>query len=209
MRRMKDILQKNDHQEKISRRERKGKKGAKRSLAPLREIKKDKHMKKNMLEKTRLTLVILAIALSMSAVKAQEVLPAAGGHANGTGGNLSYTIGQLNYLYHTSEGGAVAEGIQMAYEITVVTSVEDAPEIELNVSAYPNPTTDYLTLEIGELNISDVSFYLFDMQGKVIHSEKITGNITRIYMRELLPAIYFVRIVHSNREVKIFKVIKN
>jgi hypothetical protein len=34
------------------------------------------------------------------------------------------------------------------YEISVVTGIDEAKGINLSVTAYPNPTTDYLTLEV-------------------------------------------------------------
>ncbi len=96
----------------------------------------------------------------------------------------------------------------MTIEISVVTAIEDAKVINLSVSAYPNPTTDYLTLEVNEFELSKLSFQLYDLQGKLLRSEKITGNQTNIVMSNLLPATYFVKIIQENRELKTFKIIK-
>ena len=147
--------------------------------------------------------------LSMSDIFAQEAMPAAGGKAAGTGGSVSYSVGQLVYWTYHGTGGTVAEGIQRPYEISVVTSVGETPGINLTVSAYPNPTTDYLTLQIDEFTISDISYYLFDMQGRLLLGERISDSHTSISMGNLVPAIYFVRVVQDNREVKTFKIVKS
>jgi hypothetical protein len=47
------------------------------------------------------------------------------------------------------------------------------------------------------------------MQGKLLQSEKITGNQTSIVMSNLVPATYFVRVIQNSKEVKVFKIIKN
>lgn len=78
--------------------------------------------------------------------------------------------------------------------------------------AYPNPTTIILPLEIdasATLTIQSMMYQLYDMQGKHLQSQKITGFQTSIAMGNLVPATYFVKIVQDNKEVKIFKIIKN
>ena len=154
-------------------------------------------------------MILMALFLPISSTWAQEAMPAAGGNATGSGGSVSYTIGQLVYHTHNGQGGLVAEGIQKPYEISVVTSVGETPGINLFVSAYPNPTTDYLTLQIDEFTIAELSYFLFDMQGKLLLSERISDSHTSISMGNLVPAIYFVRVVQDNREVKTFKIVKS
>ncbi|MDZ7741525.1 MAG: hypothetical protein U5Q03_07210 [Bacteroidota bacterium] len=61
----------------------------------------------------------------------------------------------------------MAEGVQQPYGISVVTAIEEANNINHTVTAYPNPTTDYLTPEINELANSSLSYQLYDMNGKL------------------------------------------
>jgi len=80
--------------------------------------------------------------------------------------------------------------------------------------ASPNPTTDYLTLEVKDFELSNIHFQLYDMNGKLLQSEKITGNQTSIVMSNLVPATYFLKVIvktqgiASQQEVKTFRVIK-
>lgn len=151
---------------------------------------------------------LLAFIFSLSTLSAQESVNATGGNASGSGGTASYSVGQVAYQTHTGTNGSVAEGVQQPYEISVVTGIEEAKGINLSVTAYPNPTSDYLTLNIDEFDISNVSYQLYDMQGKLLQSEKITDNQTSIFMSDLVPAIYFVKVIQGNKEVKTFKIIK-
>ncbi|TVQ12793.1 MAG: T9SS C-terminal target domain-containing protein [Bacteroidetes bacterium] len=156
---------------------------------------------------------LLAFIFSLSTLSAQESVNATGGNASGSGGTASYSVGQVAYQTHTGTNGSVAEGVQQPYEISVVTGIEEAKSINLSVTAYPNPTSDYLTLNIDEFDISNVSYQLYDMQGKLLQSEKITDNQTSIFMKDLAPAIYFVRVIVktqglASQEVKTFKIIK-
>jgi len=166
-------------------------------------------MKKYIIKNKRLKLTFaLLFGLGLTGLQAQESVNTSGGNASGSGGSVSYSIGQMVYQTHTGTNGSVAEGVQQAYEISVLTGIDGAKEIKLMVSAYPNPTTDYLTLSISEFDISNLSYLLFDINGKLIQNEKITDSQTSIFMGNLVPASYLVRVIQKNEEVKTFKILK-
>jgi len=150
---------------------------------------------------------LLLLGLGLTGLQAQESVNATGGNASGSGGIVAYSVGQVVYTTDTGTNGSVAQGVQQPYEISVVTGLEEAKGI--NLSAYPNPTTDYLTLEVKDFELSNLHFQLYDMNGKLLQSEKITGKQTRIVMSNLVPATYFVKVTEGNKEVKTFKIIKN
>ena len=159
-------------------------------------------------KKMKLSAVLL-LGLGLTGLHAQTTVPATGGNASGGGGSVSYSVGQVVYQTYTGTNGSVAEGVQQPYEISVVLAIEDATSINLSVSAYPNPTTDYLTLEVNDFELSNLHFQLYDLQGKLLQSEKIMGKQTSIVMNNLAPATYFVKVVQREKEVKTFKIIKN
>ena len=169
---------------------------------------------------------VLLLGLGLTGLQAQTNVNATGGNASGSGGSASYSVGQVVYTTHTGANGSVAQGVQQPYEISVVTGLEEAKDISLKVTAYPNPTPDYLTLEIDAsasisiqsisyqkdastlLSIQSMSYQLFDMQGKVLQNQKFTGYRTSIDMNNLIPATYFVTVIQENKAIKTFKVIK-
>ena len=152
---------------------------------------------------------VLLLGLGLTGLQAQESVNATGGDALGSGGSASYSVGQVVYTTNTGTNGSVAQGVQQPFEISVVTGIEEAKGINLSVSAYPNPTTDYLTLSISEFEISNLTYQLYDISGKLLQSEKITGNQTNIVMSNLVPANYFVKVIAGNQLIKEFKIIKN
>jgi hypothetical protein len=159
-------------------------------------------------------LVTLLMGFGLTGLQAQNAVPATGGNASGGGGSVSYSVGQVIYTTNTGTNGSVAQGTQQPFEISVVNGLEEAKGITLSLSAYPNPTKDYLTLSIdGETqtshDLSLMSYQLFDMNGKLLLNEKITGNQTSIVMSNLAPASYFVKVIKGDNEVKTFKIIKN
>ena len=151
---------------------------------------------------------VLLLGLGLTGPQAQISVNATGSNASGSGGSASYSVGQVVYTTHTGTSGSVAEGVQQPYEISVVTAIEEAKGINLSVTAYPNPTTDYLTLNISEFKLSGLSYQLYDMNGRLLQNEKITGSQTSIVMSNLVPATYFVKVIQGSKEVKTFKIIK-
>jgi len=154
-------------------------------------------------------LTFLVFVFSFSTVSAQESVNATGGDALGDGGSVSYSVGQVVYQTYTGANGSVSEGVQQPFEISVVTGLEEVKGIRLSVSAYPNPTADYLTLSIDEFEISNLSYQLYDINGKLLQNEKIISNQTSIVMSNLVNATYFVKVIQEKKEIKTFKIIKN
>lgn len=149
---------------------------------------------------------VLFLVLGLKGLQAQESVNATGGNASGSGGSASYSVGQVTNI---GTNNSMLQGVQQPYEILVVIGLEEVKGINLSVLAYPNPSTDYLTLEVKDFELSKLSFKLYNMQGKLLQNEKITSSRTRIIMNNLVPANYFVTVTQNNREVKTFKIIKN
>jgi hypothetical protein len=159
--------------------------------------------------KINLFLVFLAFLLSFSAnaQTVHQVLSASGGDATGSGGSVAYSVGQIVYTTHTGTTGSVAQGVEQAYEIYSVGIKETTLNISLSV--FPNPTSDFLTLKVEDYNDETLSYTLLDEQGKLILSEQITNQETQVAMSTLARGSYFINIVQANKKIQSFKIIKN
>ncbi len=138
---------------------------------------------------------------------AQTSINSSGGNGSGNGGTVSFTIGQVSYHTLKASNGSVAEGVQQPFEISVLSVPEEMNQILL-IQTYPNPTTDFLSLSISNMEITDLSFQLFDLQGKMVLNEKIHNALTSVNMGDLVPSTYILKVNQNNKELKIFKIIK-
>ncbi len=159
----------------------------------------------------KLIIIMLFLSvISLTGIKAQQIheaIPATGGNASGSGGSVSYSIGQLVYTLNSDTSGSVLQGVQQPYEISVNSSTEEAKEITLDYAVYPNPTADFLKLKTGN-NDKNLSCQLYDNSGKLLEIKKIEYTETLIDMSHYAPAVYFLKVLQDNHEVKIFKIIK-
>jgi hypothetical protein len=150
---------------------------------------------------------IIALIFSVG-LHAQQTVPATGGDATGTGGSSSYTLGQVVYTTNIGTNGSVAQGVQQPYEIS--TSVgNEVTEINLELVAYPNPTNNALTLNIGNYNNEKLTYQLYDIQGKLLVSKQVVNSSTTIGMKELPVSTYLLNVLDHNALIKTFRIVKN
>lgn len=140
-------------------------------------------------------------------IQAQTSLNAAGGDAAGSGGTVAYSLGQVVYTTHTDPSGSMAQGVQHAYEIFTVGQAEINPDISL--TAFPNPTTKGLTLQISRRYDQELSYQLIDMQGKLLKEGRARERETHLKMGNLPTGTYLVMVLNkSGQNLKTFKIIK-
>jgi len=156
----------------------------------------------------QLFLTATLLVIGFTTTQAQQETTATGGNASGSGGTVAYSVGQIVYTTNTGTNGSVAQGVQQPYEISIVLEIKEH-QISLVMQVYPNPTTDYLTLNVGNFELSTLNYQLFDITGKLIESKKISSTIETIRMDNLSSATYLLKVVNNNKEVKTFKIIKN
>lgn len=152
-------------------------------------------------------LLISILVISAFKVNAQETTTSSGGNATGTNGNISYTIGQTIYTTNTGTSGSVAQGVQQPFEIQAVLGIENF-NINLQMAVFPNPTTNWLQLDIKNYGFEKLNYQIFDINGKLVLENKISTETTTISMENLSTNIYLLKVLDNNKEVKTFKIIK-
>jgi hypothetical protein len=143
-----------------------------------------------------------------TALKAQETIASSGGHASGSTGTVDYTIGQIFYSAITGTNGSFEQGVQQPFEIWVVPGIESTLYSGFDCSVFPNPATADVILKVDDFHLENLSYQLYDVNGKLFVSEKVTDRETTIRMMDLKPASYFLRVIAGNNEVKTFKINK-
>lgn len=160
------------------------------------------------MNRKRIVSCILFLSLiGLNQIFAQENINSTGGKATGVNGTVTYTVGQTVFNTSSSASGTVLEGVQQPYEIFTITGIE-LIRINLHLKVFPNPTTNILNLIVENLD-KELSYQLFNIDGKMLKYEKIDYKETQIEMWGLEPASYFLRVIERDQIVKSFKIIKN
>jgi len=148
----------------------------------------------------------LFVILSINFGFSQESPTAVGGDFSGSGGNVAFSIGQVFYITTNSTTNSSAQGVQQTYQI----STNDIQEAIISnlCSVFPNPTADFLILQLG-LYENSLRFELSDENGKIICNELIKNSKTEINMISQPKATYFLRVLKGSKQIQTFKIIKN
>jgi opacity protein-like surface antigen len=173
------------------------------------------HREKNKLSRSlyrraRLAISLFVLVFGSAGVQAQTAVSASGGNGTGTGGSAAYTIGQPAYTNFGGESGSINLGVQQPNLILTVST--DDLEITLSASVFPNPASSSTSLKLEGKSASpiadDLTFNLYDINGKLVLQQAINAVITNIPMDHLTNGVYVLQVTRKNIEIKSFKVFK-
>lgn len=151
--------------------------------------------------------ILLLFLFLSGVVKAQESALTTGGVATGGGASVSYSIGETVYTTNSDNEGSVAQGVQQAYEVSLL----DVEEYQSNISlfVFPNPTSHNLLLKASDFLSEKLSYVLMDIEGRTLVRGETKEIVTTIETENLPSAMYFLNVLNNeNKIVKSFKVIK-
>lgn len=152
------------------------------------------------------TTLLVCILCATTSIYSQQTIPASGGEATGSG-SVSYSVGQLVSNMNTGSNGSVNQGVQQAIEFVVLSNPE-LTVLTLTAVTYPNPTTDYIVLALTNSTLIDLSYTMFDVQGRIVTKGKVQQETTQITMKNLVSGVYILKVNQKNSELKTFKIIK-
>lgn len=158
------------------------------------------------MKKLRLTIITLCLLMGYWSLSAQKAINSAGGELQGSAGSGSFSVGQFAYKVYSGSNGSITHGVQNPWEISVVAGFENE-NIRLDFFAFPNPTTDRLTLSISEFKQS-LTGDLFDLNGTRLKSFNLDKQANGLDLRDLKSSVYFLKISHKGAQLKTFKIIK-
>ncbi len=141
-------------------------------------------------------------------VLAQETILVTSQTATGTGGESTYSVGQVAFSTVESAAGTVTQGVQQPYEILFMTGLEESPDILLSCEVFPNPATAEVRLKIEREELSSLRFQLRNNHGSLISEQAIAEKTTLIPLNELSAGTYLLTLFDGNTNLKTWKVIK-
>ena len=138
-------------------------------------------------------------------VFSQRNTVATGGDASGSGGSVSYSVGQIDYSNYSGTNGSSNEGVQQPFEFFNPEAALD--ELDWNAELYPNPTNDQVILQLSGIP-ENGEYKLFDSKGSIVLDGSITDLETIIDMRSLTPAVYHLQLSQNTTTTSI-QIVKN
>lgn len=156
--------------------------------------------------------LIFTVAVVLNVV-AQDVKPSviasAGNYSEVSGVSLSWTLGEPVIATATDGTNTLTQGFQQSnYDVV---AIEVKPVSFLDLSVFPNPATDLLSMKWTGKEGVDVTIRLYDISGKLIFEQKTksTVELGSLNVSNLARAQYVLQVFSEDLDFeKKFNIIK-
>ena len=152
-------------------------------------------MKKN-------TLVLFSFFASL-AVTAQEVVATQGGSYSNASANIDFTIGEVIIDTGTDGTNDLTQGFHQT-NWNILGFEDYAPNYQATI--FPNPTSDVLNIKTN--SFENVTYTLYDAQGKLVMQNILSAEQNPIQVSQLAPGSYSLTLNNETQNLKTFKLIK-
>ena len=150
----------------------------------------------------RHTLVLFSFFASL-AVSAQEVVSTQGESYSNASANIDFTIGEVIIATGTDGTNDITQGFHQT-NWNFVGLEDHAPNYEAII--FPNPTEDVLNIRTS--TFENVTYTLYDAQGKLVMQNMLSAEQTPIQVSQLAPGSYSLTLNNETQNLKTFKLIK-
>jgi len=152
-------------------------------------------------------LFVLLFYITITNCYSQTGTAATSGIAESENGSYTFTIGESYMLVALGENQETESGVQHGYEITTHSKNYNSA-ILVDAKLYPNPTTDYLYLDIKGSDLKGLSYRVLDLTGRMLLDAPIYSENSEINFTTFEDAVYLFQVVKENQTLTGFKVIK-
>jgi len=147
---------------------------------------------------------LFATFFAAFAATAQEVVSSQGETYSNANGSIDFTVGEV--IINTGSNGTndLTQGFHQTNWNFL--GVQDfAPDFDVTI--FPNPTSD--VMNIKSTIYQNLSYSLYDAQGKLVLKNVLSETVTQIQVNLLAPGAYSLSISDKNGQLKNFKLIKS
>ncbi len=157
----------------------------------------------------KLMLSVIGIAmtsLGFGQTVSPELVSSSGDSFSSASYQLDWSIGECVTATHSAGSYVIAQGFHT--NTFVISTVKDL-RADVEISVYPNPTSDFITLNFAKVqNFGKVSYTLTDFSGKVLQTTELKSETQQINFTNRAGGTYFITISLDNQLVKSFQIIK-
>ena len=159
-------------------------------------------MKKNL----KLLLLFYLFGMGFLYLNAQSVISSAGGNFNNDKAMIQWTLGENTVETINNNDHVLTQGYNQPTIEVKALATNDKNDFNCNV--YPNPTNDYLVIDLKYKEVANTSFELLNPDGKRILQDELSQTLNYLSLKNIPAGYYLLKIHDQNQKSQIFKIIK-
>lgn len=148
-------------------------------------------------------LVFVSLFISLFVVS-QDVVSTQGDSYSNANASIDFTIGEVVISTGSDGTNDITQGFHQT-KWSYVGLENHSPKYDVTI--FPNPTEDVLNVQT--LQFDNVTYMIFDVNGKLILHDKLSEEITAIEVGQLAPGSYSLILKDNQQKLKTFKLIKS
>ena len=148
------------------------------------------------------TLVLFSL-LATGTVSAQEVVSSQGDSYSNGSGSIDFTIGEVVINTGTDGSNDLTQGFHQT-NWNFVGLEDHATSYEATI--YPNPTSEVLNIRTS--TFENVTYTLYDAQGKLVLQNVLSAEQTPLQVGQLAPGNSSIILKNETQNLNTFKLIK-
>jgi len=150
---------------------------------------------------------MLSLNMAYSQSVTPDVIASSGDYQEGSTASVSWTLGEIVTETLSGSEAILTQGFQQgSYSITPL--VENT-ELSIQIDVYPVPASDFINININEMEGYSINAVLFDLSGKMVIHQDLQKDEIQLNLETLPAAEYILQIVDDKQIlIKSFKIIK-
>ncbi|MDG1159169.1 MAG: T9SS type A sorting domain-containing protein [Flavobacteriales bacterium] len=117
-----------------------------------------------------------------------------GGDGTGNGGSVAFSVGQVFFQIIEDQQISLSEGVQQAFEISIIDGIEEEKPFSFAISAFPNPIMDVLHIELKDEFSGTVMFQVHDAIGNLIQEGEASSSKFTIQTTNWSGGAYYLHV---------------
>lgn len=144
--------------------------------------------------------------LPVFSLLAQNVVSSGGETQNVPGYEVSWTIGEPVIETISSGTNTLTQGFHQSK--LLVTPVSELLLPEITIRVFPNPTSDFVTVQFNKI-MENSLLSLFDLSGKKLENRQIASTLTQVDLKRYPNGSYILNLTQKNNQlIQSFKIVK-
>ncbi len=161
------------------------------------------------MKKLIIVFIIILVKTSFSQNIERELVSSSGGCFNNEYYQIDWSIGENLTEMYSNEYYVLTQGFQQGgYNISLIHEIDK----EINISVFPNPVTNYITVDLEGVNRifnkEIIQLEILDSKGNIL--KRINVDTIEKYQVHFnfSSGIYFMKVLINEKVIKKFKLIK-